>query len=124
MKKTLIAGLFALTSAVSCAALAMPGNDQDMGRHHDRHMDRIATELELTAEQKEQMRSVHEEHFEKMKALHEEKKEQVAAILNDEQREKMQEMREERREKMKQHMQHRQDRKGDKRGDSRSPDAN
>lgn len=124
MKKTLIAGLFAFTSVVSCAALAMPGHDRDMEKYHDRHMDRMAAELELTAEQKEQMRSVHEEQFEKMKALHEEKKEKVNAILNDEQREKMQQMHEEKREKMKQHMQDRKDRKGDKRDDSRSSDAN
>ncbi|SDS52151.1 hypothetical protein SAMN05216198_2137 [Halopseudomonas litoralis] len=124
MKKTLIAGLFTFTTAVSCAALAMPGNDKDMEKYHEKHLDRIATELELTAEQKEQMRSVHEEQFEKMKALHEEKQEKVDAILTDEQREKMQEMREEKREKMKQHMKDRKDHKGDKPDDSHSSDAN
>lgn len=123
MKKTLIAGLFAFTTAVSCAALAMPGMDRNMSKYHDKHMERMATELELTAEQQEQMRSLHEEHFEKMKALHEEKKEKVNAILNDEQREKMQQMHEEKREQMKQHMQDRKDRHGDKRDDARSSDA-
>ena len=123
MKKTLIAGLFALTTAASGVALAMPGMHGDMGKHHERHMERIATELELTAEQQEQLRAVHEEQFEKMKALHEEKKERGDASLTEEQREKMQQMREEKREKMKKHMEQRKERKGDKRDDSSAADA-
>ncbi|SES20119.1 hypothetical protein [Halopseudomonas bauzanensis] len=120
MKKTLMAGLFALTTAASCVALAMPGMDGDKGRYHERHMERIATELELTTEQQEQLRAVHEEQFEKMKALHDERKEKVDAILTDEQRQKMQQMREEKREKMKKHMEERKERKSDKRDDTRS----
>ncbi len=115
MKKTLIAGLFAFTTAVSGAALAMPGMDKDMGKHHEKHLDRMATELELTAEQKEQLRAVHEEQHEKFKALHDEKKQKINAILTEEQQEKMQELREEKREKMKEHMGKRQERRDENR---------
>ena len=123
MKKTLMAGLFALTTAAASVALAMPGMDGDMRKHHDRHMERIATELELTAEQQEQLRTVHEEHFEKMKALHEDKQERVEAILTAEQRQKMQELHEEKREKMKKHMEQRKERNSDKRDATSTTDA-
>ena len=120
MKKTLIAGLFALTTATAGAALAAP-DAADRGKHHERHLERMASELQLTTEQQEQLRAVHAEQFEKMKALHEEKKQKVDAILTAEQRTKLQELRDDRREKMKKHMQERQERKGRPHRGERAP---
>ncbi|PRB80605.1 periplasmic heavy metal sensor [Pseudomonas sp. MYb185] len=111
MKKILIAGLFALTTATAGAALAAP-DAAEMGKHHQKHLERLASELQLTAEQQEQLRAVHTEQFEKMKALRDEKQQKVDAILTDEQRTKLQELRDNRREKMKKHMQERHERKG------------
>lgn len=116
MKNILIASLFALTTAASAAAMAAP---EHMGKYHDKHMQRMSSELQLTEEQQQELRAVHKEQFGKMKALHEEKQEKVNAILTDEQRGKWQEMREQRREKMKEHMQDRKDRKrGERKADA------
>lgn len=111
MKHFLIAGLFTLATAASTAVLAEPA---DKERFHDRHMQRMASELQLTEQQQEQLREVHKEQFEKMKALHEERREKVEAILTDEQRDKWQELHEKRREDMKKHMrEHRDHKRGD-----------
>lgn len=118
MKPILIAGLLALSTAASASVLAAP---EDMSKYHDRHMQRMTSELQLTEEQQQQLRTVHQEQFDKMKALHQEKQEKVEAILTDEQRSKWQELREERREKMKKHMQDRKDRKDGKRGERNGP---
>lgn len=115
MKQIFIAGLLALSTAASASVLAAPG---DMGKYHERHMQRMASELQLTDQQQQQLGAVHQEHFDKMKALHQEKQDKVGAILTDEQRSKWQEMREQRREKMKKHMQ---DRKDGKRGERNTP---
>lgn len=120
MKKTLIAGLFALTTATAGAALAAP-DAANTGKHHERHLERMASELQLTTEQQEQLRAVHSEQFEKMKALREEKQQKVDAILTDEQRTKLQQLREERREKMQKHMQERHERKGRPHRGERAP---
>ena len=94
MKQIFIAGLLALSTAASASVLAAPG---DMGKYHERHMQRMASELQLTDQQQQ---------------------DKVGAILTDEQRSKWQEMREQRREKMKKHMQ---DRKDGKRGERNTP---
>jgi len=119
MKNILIASLFTLTTAASAAAFAAP---DDMGKYHDRHMQRMSSELQLTEEQQQQLRAIHQEQFGKMKALHEEKQEKVNAILTEEQRGKWQELREQRRADMKKHMQDRKERKDRTRGE-RNPDA-
>ena len=108
MKNILIASLFALTTAASAAVFAV---SEDASKHHEKHMQRMFSELQLTEDQQQQLRTVHEQHFGKMKALHEEKQEKVNAILTDEQRAKWQELREQRRENMKKHMHDRKDRK-------------
>ena len=112
MKHVLIAGLFTLATAASAAVLAAPG---DKGQMYDRHMQRMASELQLTDQQQEQLREVHREQFEKMKALHEEREKKVESILTEEQRGKWQELREQRREGMKRHMR---EHRGHKRGDN------
>lgn len=112
MKHFLIAGLFTLATAVSAAALAEPA---DKAGYHDRHMQRMASELQLSEQQQEQLREVHKEQFEKMKALHEERQEKIEGILTDEQRAKWQELREQRREDMKKHMR---EHRGHKRGEA------
>lgn len=101
MKHVLIAGLLTLATVTSSAVFAAPG---EHGQVYDRHMQRMAGELQLTEQQQEQLREVHREQFEKMKALHAEREKKVEAILTDEQRGKWRELREQRREDMKQHM--------------------
>lgn len=123
MKPILIAALLSLSTVASTSLLAAPG---DMGKYHDRHLQRMTTELQLTEEQQQQLGDLHKEQLDKMKALHQEKQEKVNAILTEEQRGKWQEMREQRREEMKKHMQERKDRKGDrggKRGERNAPTA-
>lgn len=112
MKHILIAGLFALTTAASASALAAP---ESPDRHHARHLERLSNTLELTPEQQEELRTVHQEHFEKMKALHAEKQEQVDTILTAEQRNKLQELREQRRNDMKKHQHERRHKRGGER---------
>lgn len=118
MKHILIAGLLALSTAASASVLAAPA---DMSKYHDKHMQRMTSELQLTEEQQQQLRAVHQEQFDKMKALHQEKQEKVDAILTDEQRSKWQELREQRHEKMKEHMHNRKDRKDGKRDERNAP---
>lgn len=115
MKHTLIAGLFALATATT--ALAAP---DDMHKYHERHMERLSSELQLTTEQQEQVRAVHKEQFDKMKELHQEKQEKIRAILTDEQRTQWEELREERRDKMKKHMKDRKDKRGERNADANS----
>lgn len=119
MKAILIASLLALSTAASASALAAPG---DTGRYHDRHMQRMTSELQLSDEQQQQVRAVHQQQFDKMKALHEESQQQIDAILTDEQRSKWQELREQRREEMKKHMHDRRERKDGKRGERNTTD--
>lgn len=91
MKTTLIAGLFALTTAISSVALAAPDNNSD------RYVQRLTTELGLTPGQEEKMLELHTGHMDKMKALREDQQREVDAILDDEQRAKLKKMRENRR---------------------------
>lgn len=108
MKNVLIASLFALTTAASGAVLAA---SEDMNKHHNVHIQRISSELQLTEDQQQQLRTVHKEQFDKMQALRKEKHEKINAILTDEQREKWQEIREQRREKMEKRMHERKEHK-------------
>lgn len=117
MKPILIAGLFTLTTALATSTLAAT---EAPGKHHQRHMERMASELQLTEQQQEQLRGIHQQQREQMRTLREQRQEQVNAVLTEEQRSKLQEMREQRREEMRKHMQER--RQG--RGAERDADTN
>ena len=119
MKPTLITAVLVLATAASASVLAAPA---DMGKYHDRHLQRMTSELQLSEEQQQQLRTVHQEHLDKMKTLHQDKQDQVKAILSDEQHGKWQTLREQRRDKMKQHMQDRKDRSEGRRGMRNAPD--
>ncbi len=96
MKTVLIAGLFALTTAVSSVALAATDNSAQ-GTYADRYVQRMTSELKLTPGQEEQMLELHTQHAEKIQALRKEQQKEVEALLNDEQRKQFQTMREQRR---------------------------
>src|SRR5690554_5423418 len=118
MKPILIAGLFTLTTALATSTLAAT---EAPGKHHQRHMERMASELQLTEQQQEQLRGIHQQQQrEQMRTLREQRQEQVNAVLTEEQRSKLQELREQRREEMRKHMQER--RQG--RGAERDADTN
>lgn len=110
MNKTLLALVMAalLVPATSVAAHGERGG-------HGKHGDRIATELQLTDEQREQFQSIMKEQRQKHQVVHQETQSRLNAILDDEQRAKMETMKAERKQRWQERRQHR---KGRKSGDS------
>lgn len=95
MKTTLfglfLAGLLATGISISSAY----ANEGHHG-HHERMMEHMNKELNLTDEQRARVEAVFKEQHAKYQALHEETKTKLDAILNDEQKAKMEEMKAER----------------------------
>src|SRR5690606_19384597 len=103
-KPILIAGLFTLTTALATSTLAAT---EAPGKHHQRHMERMASELQLTEQQQEQLRDIHQQQREQMRTLREQRQEQVNAVLTEEQRNTPQQLREQRPDELRRHMQQR-----------------
>lgn len=113
-------GAVLLGLSLSGAAFA---DDHDM--HHERMHENMGRDLNLTAEQREQMRAIHQEYRDRIRALREEQHARVQAILTPEQREQMEAHRErmhERRVERLEHRQERMERREERRRERRSGD--
>jgi periplasmic protein CpxP/Spy len=99
IKHLVIAGTFALATAMTGTLMAQGANAE----HRERHLDRLAERLELTPEQKRDVAELHAEQHAKHKTLRDETRERMDQILNPQQREKMETIRQERAERMKQY---------------------
>jgi len=89
MKKTVLA---VLMSAVLFPAITYA----ERGMHHERMVERMAEELDLSEEQRMQVEAVFKEQKPKFEALREETRSRIEAILNEEQRTKMERLKAER----------------------------
>ena len=98
MKTILIASALALTTALSAPVIAGPGMDAD---HGERMMQRMTERLGLSAEQQEQIRTIHVEQMARHKEIRQQTKSRMQEVLTDEQEQKLQEMHAERRKAMK-----------------------
>ena len=104
MNKLLLASTLVLTAGLSTTLMAGPGNN-DMppprdGGMFERGFDRMAQELSLTDEQKNQLSQIREQEREKFQTLRAESKARFEAVLTAEQRQRMEELRAQRRESM------------------------
>jgi len=78
MKKLMIVTLTLFST------LAFAGSPMEKGA--DRHMKKMAQELNLTQEQQEEIREIRQEKGEEMRELHKETQEEIRDVLNEEQR--------------------------------------
>ncbi len=90
MKKTIVAGAL----AVSLFAAGIVAANFEHKREN--RLERMAENLNLTADQQTKIRAIFDEKHSKMKALHEESHKKVLAVLTPEQKEKFEKQREER----------------------------
>lgn len=117
--KVMTIGAVLLGVALSGAAFA---DDHEM---HEGMHEGEGRGMNLTAEQREQMRAIHEEYRERMQALREERHERIQAILTPEQRQQMAERMErmrERREHMHERRMERREERTERRRERRSGD--
>lgn len=101
MKHTLIACALVVAGGFSAAGFAAQHNDAES--MHARHLDRMALELELSAEQKEKIGTLNGTYAERYRELSQAHRQEVRNLLNEEQQARMQQMRKERHEKMSEH---------------------
>jgi periplasmic protein CpxP/Spy len=94
-KPLLIALALLLPCALAAAAPDMPG--ESGWRHDGDKVERMAQELNLTADQKTQLETILQEQHAKFKALHDEKHQLIAGILTPEQQAKWQQLQQQRR---------------------------
>lgn len=99
MKQLIIATTLALSTVLSGAVLA----DTSKSQHHQRYLDRLSEQLDLTPEQQREVSDLHAEQYEKRKALRDETRNRMDEILTLEQREKLETIHQQRVERMKQH---------------------
>lgn len=87
---------FAILSAITFSMNATPRNEKrtDKGRNHH---ERLAKELNITAEQKSQLEELNSTYRTKQRDLSKEHKEKMDNILSPEQREKMESLKKDRR---------------------------
>lgn len=95
MKTSLVALLMAFIFPLTGFAF-FGGHD---GARHEKHLDKMAQELNLTDVQKKQVEAIFKEQGEKMKATHDETHARLAKVLTPEQVKKMDDLRRERQEK-------------------------
>jgi periplasmic protein CpxP/Spy len=95
----IIATTLALSTVLSGAVLA----DTSTSQHHQRYLDRLSEQLDLTPEQKREVSELHAEQYEKRKALRDETRNRMDEILTAEQRQKLDTIHQQRVERMKQH---------------------
>lgn len=107
MKMTVIA---IIMTAFLLPATSFAAHHGERGGH-GKHMDRMATELQLTDEQREQLKTVKQEQRSKHQVLRQETKTRIDAILNDEQRARMETLRAERKQRWMERREQHKDRK-------------
>jgi Spy/CpxP family protein refolding chaperone len=137
MKRTLaIAALLTLSAPLASPLLAEgPGGHSGMGMSdqqrqemRDRRLERLSTDLSLTADQKAKvkaafdeqepkMMAAHKEAMDKQMALQKEMDAKIDAVLTPEQKDKFAKLREEQKTKMAERMEHRRDMKKEMKGD-------
>ena len=98
MKHILIACALIMATGFSAAGFA--GQHKNIEGMQERHMQRMAAELDLTAEQQDQIGRINNKYAKQYRELSQAHREEVSSLLSKEQQEKMQTLREERREKM------------------------
>lgn len=86
--------VFVLVLGVPLIALAVPGEKSGEGWRHGPNIERLATELNLSDEQKSRLETIFKEQKAKHRALREEGHARMKEVLNDEQLKKWDEMRE------------------------------
>lgn len=105
--------------ALSLAALLVPATGfaahGERGGYGKQHMDRMATELQLSDDQRQQLESVMQEQRSKHRVLRQETESRINAILNEEQRAKMETQRAERKQRWQERRQQHKGKKSDKR---------
>ncbi len=77
MKKLMIIALTLFST------VAFAGSPMEKGA--DRHMGKMAKELNLTQEQQQEVREIYREKGEEMRELHQETQKEIRDVLNDEQ---------------------------------------
>lgn len=98
MKHTLIACVLVMATSFSAAGFA--GQHKDGKGMHERHMERMAAELDLTAEQQDQIGNINSKYAKQYRELSQSHRKEIQSLLNKEQQEKMKALRDERRDKM------------------------
>jgi len=103
MKKSVSYGLIVavLLGVAFTGSVALAKYRGDKGERMDRRVERLSSELSLSADQETKIRSIFEEQKEKMKALREETRKKVASVLTADQKTKFEGLREKHREKSK-----------------------
>ncbi len=110
MKHTFIACALVLATGFSAPGFA--GQHKDHEGMHERRMERMAEELNLTDEQQDKIGAINSKYAKQYRELSQAHRKEVRKILSKDQQEKMQTLREERREEMDGHN----GRHGDKHG--------
>lgn len=91
MKRLLTATAVASTLLLSAQVLHADDHRPMMQRHSPEQMlERMAERLNLTEEQKNNIRPILEEESAKMRALHEERRQKIESFLTEEQKQQMQ----------------------------------
>ncbi|MBL4833843.1 MAG: hypothetical protein JKY26_07700 [Pseudomonas sp.] len=98
MKNTLLACALVITTGLSSTAFA--GSHASHETMHERHMERMTQELNLTEQQQERISTLNTQYAERYREMRRAHREEVRALLDKEQQAKMDTLREERREKM------------------------
>jgi Spy/CpxP family protein refolding chaperone len=101
MNKLLTAIAFSIMTAGAVTAIAQPpgggpgnpaGGPPDYEERIERRVDRMATQLNLTAEQKAQIQAIMEEQHAKHQALWQESQTRINAVLDEQQRAEFEQM--------------------------------
>lgn len=107
MNKKILTIALALSLPLAVAASAGDKGPDDFAGHRGDRVERLAKELDLTAEQKVQLQAVFQQEHEKRKAMREETHSQIQGLLNQDQMVKFEELRKNRHEKWQKHRQER-----------------
>lgn len=97
MNKKII--ILALALALPLTVAAFPGNSGGFEGHHAHRVERLAKNLDLTAEQKTKVDALFKEQEGKFKSIHEETRTRLQQVLTKEQMTKMDDMKKQRHEK-------------------------
>lgn len=97
MKKIILSTAIVIATGFSGALMA--GDHGKSFDHKDKFMVYIAEELELTSEQQDQLKAVHQEHGEKYGLMRQQHQADVNAILTEKQQAKMAELHDKKRKK-------------------------
>lgn len=98
MKKTLLATVMVIATGFSGALLA--DEHGKAGDRHEKYMQHMTKELDLSSEQQTQLKGIYEKHGAEHRALREKHQSEVNAVLNTDQQAKLADLREKKREKM------------------------